>query len=60
MQLRLKDQVRKIGSFERPTSDIDLTALTQIETTLLKQTFHQVAGIQKQIQSEFIGAAANL
>jgi len=60
MQLRLKDQVRKIGSFERSTNDIDLTVLTQIETTLLKQAFHQVAGIQKQIQSDFIGAAANL
>jgi CBS domain-containing protein len=60
MRLRLRQQVANAGRFMQPANDIDLQALTQLDTTALKQSFHQIAAIQKQIQSDFVGAGANL
>jgi CBS domain-containing protein len=60
MQLRLKHQAMNAAGSGQPTNDVDLQALTQIETTMLKQTFHQVANIQKQLQHDFVGSGANL
>ncbi len=60
MQLRLRHQVLHADSTVPPTNDLDLNALTQLETTALKQSFHQILAIQKQIQSDFVGSAANL
>jgi CBS domain-containing protein len=58
MQLRLKHQIMRVSNYEEPTNDIDPKALTQIETTMLKESFHQIANIQKQIQSDFIVSGA--
>ncbi len=60
MRLRLKQQVASVDGRVRPSNDIDLQTLTQLDTTVLKQSFHQVAAIQKQLQSDFVGAGANL
>jgi CBS domain-containing protein len=60
MRLRLRQQVANAGRLALPANDIDLNALTQLDTTVLKQSFHQIAAIQKQLQSDFVGAGANL
>ena len=60
MRLRLRQQVANAGRLVQPANDIDLNALTQLDTTVLKQSFHQIAAIQKQLQSDFVGAGANL
>lgn len=60
MRLRLKQQVATADRRVRLANDVDLQMLTQLDTTVLKQSFHQVAAIQKQLQSDFVGAGANL
>lgn len=60
MQLRLRQQVTGVRAGGGPTNDLDPRGLTQIETTLLTQAFQQVAAIQKQLQSDFVGSPANL
>jgi PAS domain S-box-containing protein len=60
MQLRLKHQIATGGGPEPPTNDLDPKALTPLDATLLKQALHQIAGIQKQIQHDFVSPAANL
>lgn len=54
MHLRLRRQVRSAGSDGRFRNDIDPQSLTPIETTVLKQAFHQVGNIQKHIQHDFV------
>jgi PAS domain S-box-containing protein len=60
MRLRLRQQVVDAGRSIPSANDIDLNALTQLDITILKQSFHQIAAIQKQLQNDFVGAGANL
>jgi CBS domain-containing protein len=60
MRLRLRQHVAHAGAWIPSANDVDLNALTQLDTTILKQSFHQIVAIQKQLQSDFVGAGANL
>jgi CBS domain-containing protein len=60
MRLRLRQHVAHTGAWIPSANDVDLNALTQLDTTILKQSFHQIVAIQKQLQSDFVGAGANL
>jgi PAS domain S-box-containing protein len=60
MQLRVRHQVLSVVSDGRFTNDIDPQSLTPIEGTVLKQAFHQVGNIQKQIQQDFIASGPTL
>ncbi|RPI04122.1 MAG: CBS domain-containing protein, partial [Zetaproteobacteria bacterium] len=60
MHLRLRHQALNVGSDGRFTNDIDPQSLTPIETTVLRQAFHQVGNIQKQIQHDFVATGPTM
>jgi len=55
ISLRLAHQMDSIRSGQVPTNHISIKALTQIEETLLKQIFSQIAAFQKKISFDFLG-----
>lgn len=57
MQLRYKHQVDLLREGRPPDNEIDPKALTQIELSMLKQTFSQISMIQKKVSFDFKGAA---
>ena len=57
MGLRLAHQVRGADKGGPAGNDVDPAELTQLEETLLKQAFAQIANIQKKISYDFLGSA---
>jgi CBS domain-containing protein len=55
MSLRLAHQMDSVRAGLEPTNHISIKALTQIEETMLKQIFSQIAVFQKKISFDFLG-----
>ncbi|MBL1211753.1 MAG: PAS domain S-box protein [Ignavibacteriae bacterium] len=57
MQLRIKHQVLAISKNSEPNNFVNPEQLTQIEQNTLKNTFSQIASIQKKLSYDFTGDA---
>ena len=55
MSLRLAHQLEDVRAGRAPTNHIGLEVLTQVEETVLKQVFLQIAAFQKRIAFDFLG-----
>jgi CBS domain-containing protein len=57
MRLRFQNQVHAIREGRKPNNSINPKALTQIDASIVKQAFSQIAAIQKKVGFDFLGGA---
>jgi len=58
MRLRLQRQAEALSAGQTPDNILNYRRLSQLEQTLLNQSFAQIAAVQKRISYDFLGDTA--